>query len=215
VDLIRLGTTIPDHVPRLFSHTCRPVTFIRAWPPPPALHVIHLIHPTGSPHRIPLPRRLRAPPCPRRTCPPFQRPLPVSCTTGSWKDDGRMAKTHHHHRHHDRHHECGFRRSCAGRALQVPRPLLRSRLRLFRDSKLGRLAILSQFLTDFFQHLSYFICLCGGVIASLLSSYTLTSFPGPFHPSPCALPCLACQMSWHNLVYPGNEERIAGVMTRR
>ncbi|KAN0112132.1 hypothetical protein V8E52_007872 [Russula decolorans] len=115
------------------------------------LHVIHLIHLTGSAYRIPLPRRLRAPPCPRRSCPPFQRPLPVSCTTGRGrKDDGRtavaVAKTHHH-RHHDRHHECGFRRSCAGHALQVPRPLLRARLCLFRDRKLGWVAILSQFLT--------------------------------------------------------------------
>jgi len=56
-----------------------------------------------------------------------------------------MAKKTHHH--HDRHHECGFRRFCAGRALQVPRAILRARLRIFRDRKLGRVAILSQFLT--------------------------------------------------------------------
>jgi hypothetical protein len=158
------------------------LVLIRAWPPNPTLHhVIHLIHLTGSAHRIPLPCRLRAPPCPRRSCPPFQRPLPVSCTTGRGWRDGRMAvavaTTHHHRRHHDRHHECGFRRSCAGRALQVPRPLLRARLRLFRDSKLGWVAILSQFLNLTLHTYLIFIYLsCGRVIASLPSSYTLTSF---------------------------------------
>lgn len=145
-----------DHVPRRFSHTCHPSLFSSGPGPNPTLHTLHvilLIHSTGSPHRIPLPRRLRAPPCPRRSCPPFQLPLPVSCTTRRWwRDDGRtavgVAKTHHHHhhRHHDRHHERGSRRSCAGRALQVPCPLLRARLRLFRDRKLGWMAILSQFL---------------------------------------------------------------------
>jgi hypothetical protein len=52
-----------------------------------------------------------------------------------------------HHRHHDPHQDGGFRRPCAGRALQVPRALFRSSMRLFRDRKLGWVAILSQFVT--------------------------------------------------------------------
>ena len=140
------------------------------------LHVIHLILLTGSAHWIPPSRRFRAPPRPRRSCPPFQRPLPVSRTTGKWwRDDGRMAlavaKSHHdHHRHHDRHHECGLRRSCAGRALQVSRPLLRARLRLFRDRKLGWMAILSQFLTRLVLF-CLFVC-AERVTTSLPSSFT-------------------------------------------
>lgn len=175
------------------------------------LHVIHLIHFTGSPHRLPLPRCFSAPPCPRRSCPPFQCPLPVSCTAGRWRDGRRMAvavaKTHHHHRHHDRHHQCGFRRSCAGRALQVPRPLLRTRLRLFRDRKLGWMAILSQFLT---LHLSYllFICLVGTSHSPhCLPPYTpipLSSFPKDKDKGRksvhVVVMSLACQISWRYLV---------------
>jgi hypothetical protein len=107
-------------------------------------HVTHILL-TGSTHRIPFPRRLRVPPCRRHSCPSFQRPLLVSPFAGRWGD--RTTAMARHHRHHDHHQSGGFRRSCAGRALQVPRALFRSRLRLFRDRKLGWVAILSQFLT--------------------------------------------------------------------
>jgi hypothetical protein len=107
-------------------------------------HVTHIL-PTGSTHRIPFPRRLRVPPCRRHSCPSFRRPLLVSRSAGRWRDRATAMATPH--RHHDPHQDGGFRRSCAGRALQVPRALFRSRMRLFCDRKLGWVAILSQFVT--------------------------------------------------------------------
>lgn len=131
------GGNHPDHV-TLFSHMSHHLD-----PQPPAVHVAHPILFTGPAHRIPFPRRLRVPPCRRRSCHPIQRPLLVSRSPGRWWRDGAT--------HDDRHHDCGFRRCCTGHTLQVPCPLLRARLRLFRDRKLGWLAILSQFLTWLFN----------------------------------------------------------------
>ena len=148
----QLGTVI-----RIMKREFRLFLTHRLDPPLFHLHVIHLIHLTGSVHRIPFPRGLRVPPCPRRSCHPVQRPLLVSRAAGRCRDDGAKAMAHRHHRHHDHPHDGGSRHSYAGHALQVPRALLRARLRLFRDRKLGWVAILSQFVMGFIYLFIYLL----------------------------------------------------------
>ena len=84
------------------------------------------------------------------------------------------------------------RRPRAGRTLQVPRAVLRARLRLFRDRQLGRMAILSQFMKEGKQKrdlfLRFFLLWPGESKTSdfLFSQSTPTpmaSYPSPFIPS--------------------------------
>jgi hypothetical protein len=95
---------------------------------------VRLFSPPGSTLWIPLPRRLRAAPRDWHPRPPSQRSLSGPRPVSRRESGG-------HHRV-----TVTARRPRAGRTLQVPRALLRARLRLFRDRQLGRVAILSQFM---------------------------------------------------------------------
>lgn len=99
---------------------------------------VRLLSPPGSTFWIPLPRRLRAAPRDWHPRPPSQR-SPSGPRSVSRRESGGV---------HHRATAVTARRPRAGHTLQVPRALLRARLRLFRDRQLGRVAILSQFMKE-------------------------------------------------------------------
>ena len=99
---------------------------------------VRLLSPPGSTFWIPLPRRLRAAPRDWHPRPPSQR-SPSGPRSVSRRESGGV---------HHRVTAVTARRPRAGHTLQVPRALLRARLRLFRDRQLGRVAILSQFMKE-------------------------------------------------------------------
>jgi hypothetical protein len=129
----------PESLLRSFSHTScllfpLPVSpgLLNPKPFPCPRLTSHTLYETsrvspGSTHWLYISRRLRAAVGDRHTRHPFQR-----SPAGS--------------RREPIHNNQGSRRPRARHALQVPQPLLHTRLRLFRDRQLGRLAILSQLL---------------------------------------------------------------------